>query len=338
MKYYWDSIDLRKDLRVIKKALEKEKDPVKRAFLYSSLYDLKTSIIDEETIKSREERINSNNLVRLLFNSPKYDEIYLYFELFRKKLAPTYLDMSVSNSKIPMGNSSIKSISLSQDEMLELINEFYKTMGKEIYNIYKNLYKDRFERVRFSETLDTSYMIPVQFLNKSYVQIGSARRHICEEQLSSLAHEEGHCIGFLINPYGYIDEHRSFKEIESIFFQMLACRFFSKELNTPFFDNQLKEMLEFYYYEAEELLEYRKIADICFGQFNPDAEDLILPDENLKYALENLLYNPDNLANQIKYGFSYMVAIELFELYQEDKEEALKRLIVNLNIKILLIT
>jgi len=320
MKYYWDSKDLRRDLMLLKRKLKEETDFTKKEFLYDALCSLKKIIINEE---SEVEQLNLENLAEVCDIVPAFDRYYPYFEKFRSKLYRSYSLNSLEEIEKDVPRGEEEKIKLSNDDINELINEFFKSTNREFYDTYTKLYKDRYSRIRFSDKSLSSYMLFSPYVNKAYVEIGEQED---VEKLVSLAHEEGHSVASLMNPERYISEDFFFREIEAIFFDMLASQYFGKELNASNFYKKMNDNLESYYFEAEDILDYKRLAEVCFSQGNPSEDDLVLTDRNLQDTLEDLLYNDCSIANQVKYGFSYIVAIELFELYQKDKEEALGRL------------
>lgn len=334
MEYNWNSNDLRNDLKTLEKMLKEEKNPKIREKIMLYIRETKDTIIslDTESFENTKEGINVENLISLYKTVPTFELYYPFIKEFKNKLYNFFKHYKIKNTK-----EKPTTTNLTKEDIVELVHELFKSTNKEIYEIYLKIIKEE-NRIRFRTTENkisnhlqcnaAMYFIPG--LNKTYVSIDNYNEDKKARSLISLTHEEGHSIASQINPERYINNQAFFNEIESIFFELIGYDFFEKELNDEHFKTRALEFLENDYFEAETILDKVKLANILFERGNPVSTELKLEDKKMQDTLNEVLYSGPSLKQEIKYLFSHIIAIELYEIYKEDKDlalELLKRII-----------
>lgn len=335
MEYYWDSKTLRKDLKTLEDLLKQEQNPVVRERIVEYIGEIKTTIIDEETPlqdTSDETKSPVDNLIEVCKLTPYYELYYPFLEEFKNKLREFF-----SQYETKLIREKKETSSLSKEDIIELVHELFKSTNKEFYEAYSRLYKERKTHIRFAEAKTKALAqdpciggtIFLPGLNKPYVHVDNfnpTKRKT--DALLTLTHEEGHAVASLLNTDRYFSNHSFFKEIESTFFELIGNDFYGKILNDKSFARTALGYLEGSYYEAYHAVNKKLLADKLFAMGIPLDENIRIKDKALETIYMDVLeddgLSQDNIVeNEIKYSFSHLVAIELFELYKEDKDLAL---------------
>lgn len=327
MKYNWNKEDLRKDLQTLEKMLKDEKDPKVREKIMLYISETKDTIIslDKEYFEEYNEGINVENLISLYKTVPYFELYYPFIKEFKNKLHNFFKHYKIKNTK-----EKTTTTNLTKEDITELVYELFKSTNKEIYEIYSKIIKEE-NRIRFktikkqlnNQLQGNAAMFFIPGLNKTYVSIDNYNEDKKARSLISLTHEEGHSIASQINPERYINNQAFFNEIESIFFELIGYEFFEKELNDEHFRTMSLEFLENNYFEAETILDKVKLANILFEKGNPISTELKLEDKKMQQTYDEVLYSGPAIKQEIKYLFSHIVAIELYEIYKDDKDLAL---------------
>ena len=335
MEYYWDSKTLRKDLKTLEDLLKQEQNPVVRERIVEYIGEIKTTIIDEETPlqdTSVETKSSVDNLIEVCKLTPYYELYYPFLEEFKNRLREFF-----SQYETKLIREKKETSSLSKEDIIELVHELFKSTNKEFYEAYSRLYKERKKHIRFKEAKTKALAqdpciggtIFLPGLNKPYVHVDNfnpTKRKT--DALLTLTHEEGHAVASLLNTDRYFSNHSFFKEIESTFFELIGNDFYGKTLKDKSFARTALGYLEGSYYEAYHAVNKKLLADKLFAMGIPLDENIRIKDKALETIYMDVLeddgLSQDNIVeNEIKYSFSHLVAIELFELYKEDKDLAL---------------
>lgn len=318
MKYNWSSQDLRNDLQTLLRMLKEEQDPLVREKIYQYIDETKAMIIDEEMsddVVERSFRYDDVELRKLCKEVSTYNMYYPIIRDFRNKIADTFIKYKQKAKK--------QQVELSQDDIVELIHELFKSTNKEFYQMFLEMYKRNDKHIRFysSEPISSSgRMFFIPGLNKQYIEIARKSGH---EALLTLAHEEGHAIASAMNQERYMGLDTTFCEIESTFFELLANDFFYDELKLEVFPQEMLNLLGKSYDTSNEILGTVNIARRLFSMNNPTLNELQKLDYDLAVRVENIICYDPSITSDVNYVFSHIVAIELFELYKEDKDLAL---------------
>ena len=315
----WTSKDIRNDLKLLERMLKTEKNPIIREEIYRAIGETKRIILEEEMKPSDE--VSPDAIFALYDESARYEIYYPIIKEFIRKTRYTVDNFSFQSPIVPWN------LNLSEQDMIELIQEFFNSTPKEIKEIYDEINK-RKKRIRFEKSEEyesQGRMVFVPKLNKPYITVGHAVNK--PSILQSFAHEEGHSIGSILNPERYTDDkHSLFQEIESTFFELLGIDFFSQELNHEEMKKRLFYKMQSIFFNAEEILLERKLSEIGFSQNHPNEDNFSLEDNDMIFTLQDIANGGCSFEKNIIYLISYIIAIELFELYKENKEQAIERL------------
>jgi hypothetical protein len=335
----WTTNDLRNVLKKYEDLYELEKDPFKKEMLLDYISNLKYSIAIEEltlyermNIKDSDDEKETDNdqeldldnctcfgeLTHNMYDITKFRCYYPYVEEFKNKLS---LLLKYKDYKFNC-ESTLK---LSHDEMLDIVHEVFKNSTKEIFDIVTNLEKEK-NRIKFDETMDaydgSSFAFPI--VGERFIVVGVDGN--TENTLDTLFHEIGHYIGSIFNEFRQGDKD-VYVEIESMFFQLVGLDYASKELNNEYLRNIMIETLYDYYNASRHVITFRDINEDTFEHMNKVSNP---------YAYYSSLINSTSNYKNIdfpektKYLMGYICAVELFEVYKQDKELAidlLKRII-----------
>lgn len=322
-KYNWTVDTLQMRLDYLRDLYEKETDEEKKQMIAYDIENLDNYIdcyfdFDIGEMPSFCEKFQAikANLKSLKFLWSDYNEFY---------------DETVS-TKLP--DLEIKRCSLSKDDLLSLTHDFYKSLNRYFFGNFMKNFRMRRDHIKFVNEIENDaggITTPIMTTKEAYIKI--CRLNTIEDYIS-VVHEYGHAITLQINPYHLSYDKRYFVEATPIFMEFLASDFYQRQTNNneaPIFtidkhleyiDDAKKIKMILSLIEEEEKLsqefsstkEMRKhlnhnlFTDKCF-------------DESFNFA-----NNPDE-----EYLASYMIAIELYMLYKEDKDKALdilKRIIL----------
>ena len=341
----WSTLDFRKLIKEVEKRLETETNPSKVEGLINYLTTLRFKTVERELIEySRrkknilgqlsldEDEIISDQCVssedipfcttydQLIYdtNDVSYNTLYYpQIEAFRDILKNDLKDIKFKHNVEPK-------LDIKEDDMFALIHDFYKGTGSYIFKKFLYIYKNRDKIINFDSNLpcDDASTIIFSLCNAMFIEEGIDGDNK-EEILNGLTHEIGHAIGSLMRRDRYDGDTR-FVEIESLFFEMLAEDYYSKVLGNNYFDELLKEKLITYYNNSKLLIANKHVIDNVFDRLR----DL---DEPYEYYVSIAKNEKDYKGNvdtnkRIKYLYSYMAALELYELYQNDPELAIEKL------------
>jgi hypothetical protein len=307
----WGIGNLTRDLKKLKTLYNKETDLNKKYELSTYIYSLE-EIISNFTFDNKTKIINQGNYFKTLSSLPNYRVYLPYVYDFICKLDSYKID---EEEIVRVNNSDY-----TEKDMYDLSREFYKQVGGKFFTAYKEFDKEKKNRINFCnfDSVDsTTYYIPG--INSFYINLGALNDD--RDFIEAFIHEAGHIISAKINNKRY-NSNNIFTEIESLFFEILADDFLYKETGDIYFKDMEKDKVDKYYYEGN-------IIDIMYNAYETiidNAKDIddpnklfddICNDEGLIKAEEV------NVDIVMKYVFSYICALELVEIYKQDKEKAL---------------
>jgi hypothetical protein len=310
----WSSIDLRNDLKELKKIYNLEKDMQKKEKILSNINTLILTICD---IELGEDSYTDINDWKLLFCSvPRFSMYYPAVYKFINTLNAS--DVECFDNIIPEGNKK----EIDSNDIFPMMHDFYKSVGKEIFNHFLTIDKDHDRYINFDKEIESSegvtYYVPI--LNKRYYTIGSAGDN--REILATLTHEYGHSIASIINPNRYFNND-FFIEIESIFFEIIGLDYYYNITKDKYYSDLIVDKTNTYYWNANNVVAMKRISDKTFMNMKDEISSIKL----LKKYLNQEGFDENcitvDVDDKMKYLFSYIVAIELFEIYKEDKNLAI---------------
>ncbi|MEG0909866.1 MAG: hypothetical protein RSH78_05865 [Bacilli bacterium] len=208
--------------------------------LYRKLYRLFPKVSNKEKAKIKEDLTTlkimiedlSNNGVKKTFCTLSFEE-KVYYELeCASNFTFMWRDIIELNKKglhfITPEVIEAKSKVLTRDDILTLVHDFYKTMDKDIYELFLKAFKERKNHLRFSDTKTCdrdSYMFYLPFIDEAYIEVFNYKNYVT---LPAMIHEYGHVIELSQKKkngsnYNFL----VFSEIVSTFFELIANYYFS---------------------------------------------------------------------------------------------------------------
>ena len=220
----------------------------------------------------------------------------------------------------------------SKEDILDLTASFYNSLEPDFQKAFAKLYAKRYGHLRFINPINSRFFVGSTFHSPSEDETFIAARY--NKNLSSLItliHEYAHAIAFQINKSKSIEvENQVFCEIESIFMELVALEFFEK--NFPELQNDIDaSRIESYNTAVEDatIMHYKIDFKHLIKEFNIDINDKntlqllkFLKDETI-LPLSHILYIFQISADMVcKYPIGTLIAIELYNIYLQDPQEA----------------
>lgn len=329
MEYKWDINNFKKDLKSLKELLKKETNEEKKAELKYYIDELNRTIkienIEELYAKKRE---CLGEVVLTYSRYQRYFEIFNQYNAMRNKILNKY---NLTEEQIEDFFFNIEEVykfkKYSTEECFEIAKEFYGNLDNSMYKNFLKIYKDRYNLVKVEENkylnIDGCCTF-VEGVNKPYIWIGNKPGI---QKTNTLIHELAHAITQIQNPKRFVEARDLFgTEIESMFAELIFTNDYLKD------KNQVEQALIFlentfvFFNDIDALINQKIIADSY-------DKDIITIDKELynnlrkKFNLTKRNVNDAIMIDMINYGtyvVSYMVALELFHIYRQDKKEAIK--------------
>lgn len=303
--------------RILKKAYEEEKDPTLKLELKEYLISLEETILDIEFIITDREK-ESIALKMFLSNTSKYADYYPFVDDFYQLLnSNAELFQKKDNT-----SSSFTDISISLNDMIDLVYLLFQELGGNFFQVFKRIYNEKLNQIDVcqieEELFGIMHYLPI--LNKTIIRLSNNTNQI--ERLITLAHEEGHAVAALMNPKRYTSSNTLFREVESIFVELIGRDYFAQKTGNQIFLESQFENLAYFYQISKKILKEKEMYD----DYMSLAESEKLRKENnrlLSYIQKRKSSSTSLLFDSL---FSYIVAIELYEIYRIDKKESLEKL------------
>lgn len=248
------------------------------------------------------------------------------------------------NEYLDIDNSSVLPDYLSNKDYMCLLNDFFSGTDKEIYQLFLKIYKESEKNIFFTknsenEIMGTTFFVP--YLNKCYIKQLYNEFYPLEDDILTGTHEFGHAISSLLNPKRYYIDN-ILREIEALFFELISVDFFDKTFKGNMFSNVSYENLFSYH---DDSIQAKKLLDSYNKYISLINNGLLIQDLNIKkqekfklgilddfgmtkslisdMKSEKKLFDSIEYYNLFNYLISYIVAINLYLIYQNDKEKAL---------------
>ena len=297
MKYYWDRNDIEKDFKDLKKAYKESSTEEEKNAIMNAIKETEEIIedIDSSFGIYKKELGYQESLDLLADTVPTFEFVYPYLE---KLLSILKDDASHRRFSFSFDNESSNK-NLTEDEVFGLVHDFFKGTTKKIYDAFLSIYNNRYKTARFLDS------------HLDYV-----------DGLLTLTHECAHITTAMINPNRYGFESAFFNEIETIFMELIASDYFGESMHDKEFSKTSIDKLEHYYFAADDVLDKKRITEIRLSMGNPPYNEF-RDSMNDEFYKALLTVEPlRNIDIDVKYLFSYIVAVELYEVYRKDKELA----------------
>ncbi len=252
---------------------------------------------------------------------------YMLLDIKKIRFAfQTFKDFNSIHSEDIVYNTSITRMEFSNEELVELMHDFYKNgTDKETYENFLKLYNPNHLKIMRDSNTDfyaNSFYLP--YYKELYVQ----EKPLGEfTDLSTLCHEYGHGIQN-INNFDYLVLYRNklFIEIVSTFFENLCTDYYTVRgnhqeaaANTQADRLSFMKMLNDDTCELIYLYETLEVDKIDKNELRKRIKELMSISEDKENAID--LYRAQAHINPM-YVFGYLVSNELYMIYLKDKEKA----------------
>ena len=313
MNYFWSKYDLEERIKLLEK-IKREKSPIEQEEIDSFIYLINKDInylkgIHKEPlpylIKVKKDIIKKGTISEIVSDIENFSE----------------LDIDIGNHEIPNNF-----LFFTDEDILDITNDFYKNQNKSIYRKFLEFYNERRNHLVFVEGFhpesNITFFIP--YFNEIFMSINKTNTL---STLYSSIHEFAHAISFKYNSEVtlYDKNKQLFLEIETLFFELVASDYFTTNINTK---DEYHEIIQNHYlflHESKIFDDRMKIANLVMqSDIKTNEEFRKICNEELHFTndyLDNIM--KQNTLEILKYLTSYLFAIELYELYKKDKEKAL---------------
>ena len=269
------------------------------------------------------------------------DILYAYYNLKDYRFLWSFCENLAEYITDDMPKLPETTLKISDKEAMDLTHDFFKKCTPpDIYELFMHLFRQKKHFYFINESEPTFYAdsLFLKFDKSFYAQMN---RKYEFDDITTIAHEYGHGIQFLLNYHSSLfNQLAPFSEIISTFFELICTEYYTQDsslgkiaisANYLLWDINCESALA-----ITQLLQILKAIDIEKYETKQDLYENIalFIEANQSEALEELLETSPS--NDFAYVLAYIIAIELFLIYQKDPEYAfylIKRLIaIDLNL------
>ena len=301
--------DLKDKLDLLEKYAPEEIDDIN--LLKSTIENLKNNFKNFE--KERELSIIDG----LKEDLEDFDYFTPYYQQVRKFYKKSSFEV--------FGKPSIKfqKLNISDDEAVSLAHDFFKEQGNFFYNPFVSYTLNMEDHLKFiaPSKYSDGMMVYVKSLDESFVFVPGYRNLT---KFTILVHEIEHALDTMNNQdfiYNFF-----VREVSAIFMELISCDWFCKNKVTSKDNFKRRFQLHVNVKEACDTiyLKNRVLALIKKYPHSTDEDLIKILKEKYKYEEETLEYLAIySLSSDYIYQIPYLIAIELYSIYQTDKEKAL---------------
>jgi hypothetical protein len=311
-KYRWTVYDLEERLKRLQELKKKEKNP-------------KKLLIIEEDITNLEDGIK--NLTGNTTNAPLINR-YRKMEHFYHDwdfLAPEITEFSEITESFRFAKE-LKRSSLSKKDIMDLTHDFYKELGSFFFGNFLKAFRQRRDHIKFENgkvfgvNFGTSYNILTT--KESFIRIN--RDHTVNDLITTI-HEYMHATSMRINQEHLMVDNYLFSEVDTLFSEILAHDFIKKviDADTATICRAIEhDMIAADAFNTSALIKLFELERNRKFKNNRDLRLAALKEPQLAGVdIDAITSNP--YANSECFAIGYAIAIELYEMYKDDKEKAL---------------
>jgi len=331
-RYYWDAKSVLSNLSTLRKAIKKEKDPLKRMALEEE-YDRINSAI-YLSFSMPDSKLPLTKRIPKVFYSflanQRYFELLSVFEDCFEGNIKEFDEAYKLSGSISDEIERATSTHVGRTKAVSICYDFYKELDDEFFEYFKNFYDQRFSHLRFLKEIPSSGLSTtlgqqhyIHGLNTSYVEVAGSNT---PNMVLTLIHEVGHVLDNHFNPDNLLVSD-FFYEVTSIFMELVA--YYKKTGNF--------EDLVYHFLMANNI---GKIS--CDSENGYDLNSLMVlyRDNNLtindefykaagEYGFNRKKVNSfvdSNIINDIVYPISLPLALYFFHIYKDDERKGLEEL------------
>lgn len=231
-----------------------------------------------------------------------------------------------SSKSINVPFLELKRNSLSTDDILSLTHDFYKSLNSSFYTNFMKNFDKRKKHIAFQPQDNLEFCgetIVIKTTKEAFLTVG---RYYTLEDFTTTVHKYSHATSFQINPNHLDHFKRSFTEIDSMFMELISSDYYKSLTN----DNNAT-MVKTKIHNSYSLSSRDVALIISLIEKELERKEEFKCNKDIRQSLDEkrflslelddiLLHSSIDLSI---YLTSYLFAIELYNLYKEDKEKAL---------------
>ncbi len=332
----WNRLDFLEQLKKLEVLIEQETD-IKRKLYLEKVLDTSNKLYYETFVDFPRTRVTAKQrLTSILDSSCCYGRYYSIVRCFLGKVSDYIDTIDNISDKLdnisPDGNFDFMNTgaTLSCNDVMSLVDRFYKEFDEELYEYFLEVYRDRKHSLKFlplDESKDSKTDGTTLFIDGVRKNFITVYETDAVGTYECAVHEYGHAIANLINPeVSYTDREDFFVEVASIFPELVALYENNFEFDKLQVLYHLYTTLVTYVNNAEYLSLHTPVINtwadnkhvMSKGFFSSLEKDYDIDEE----CFEELLST--TIEDQGVYVISYIVALELLNIYKKDKKEALE--------------
>lgn len=331
MRYGWTNKDIIRDIKRIEKLASIEKDIRKKCY-YIRTIDYLNATLDENMLSNIDVKKTKNHMMCDIQESIKfYKRYYDLIEMFYSICNKSYDVMSgLYNESCDL---DYKFKYIKHEDTLSLVHDFYKVVDKEFFDCFLRIYNNRYKLIRFSNSdiylnglVTSGSCVSVGGLDKCYITVSNDRGVL---KPINLSHECGHGILNIYNSnllYNQKDEFAS--EIGSIFFELAFNYDIGKNFDS--FDSALNNIQELFdRFNITSSLMLHQVLVKVWEKNNYKVDNNFYKIARQEYNLNREKVDEalnTSLTNEGVYAIDYMIALNILNIYKQDKKSAIKLL------------
>ncbi len=239
--------------------------------------------------------------------------------------------VSTFNWEILGREKRLDKLSTSPNSIVEMTSKFYRKAPefyRDNYRILAEHFDSRLTFVKLSDRYDCSgFTHPIYGTDRVYIDVG---RSNSVQDYTSFFHESSHGITLVANPGIVWDDNKyGFLEVDSLFWEMVGTDYAGELLNKSENVDRLKRAVFIDYLYNAELIRAKLDLYSKFSKSDLKNKRLVR-----NYLKNELGFDKDAVKNicstymheYLHYIISYLTAIELYLIYQVDRDYALELL------------
>lgn len=333
MIYDWDLDELIRLRKFLKKRLREKSDLYNLKALKGEIFSLDDmiSIMGKRPLKSYLKPVKRIEYMDVTKYFPKHN--YQLFKKIPKDIKKVILDskdvwFSTNDKYI---ERELKEIDLSDDELIELTYDFIKnipTNDNFYLDLFDEIVNSKHKLLKLTNVADryvAGCTYPIN--HPKYLPYIIIHRNNTILDFITLCHEFAHA-AFFANE---VHANYFIKETEGFYFEMLAINYLNgkvdkaslKRLKYDMFDYQYTSLFKLYLTDlaAKQLRKTNRIELDDLVKTSCEDGTMLVTDNS--YLLDSL---SDDSHYNSRYLFSYLVFLDLYELYLQDPEQSFSKL------------
>jgi hypothetical protein len=231
MKVTWDISDFSTQMSLLEKMVEAETD-IKRQCYLRKVLDSTRKLYHEAFVSFSRPKVTAKQRLSAISDSTlTYSRYYSIVSGFFKEACKSFPLIDTISKELeqidPDGNFDFleTGADISDQQILTLVDLFYKKFDDELYTYFLEAYNDRERTVKFEELPSTNKKTDgtTIFIDGVRTNFVTIYRTDNVETYQCAIHEYGHVIANLINPeVSYSDRDDFFMEVAAIFPELVA--------------------------------------------------------------------------------------------------------------------